>query len=287
MSKVNLAEILNQLSAKSGGQFSQEHHELIKRRLNRELSYTPRVAIFGKTGAGKSSLLNALFGQDISPTSDVAACTRDAIEHTINTGRGSFTLIDCPGVGESHERDQEYHELYRKLLEGSGDQGIDMILWVLKGDDRAFTADLDFYQRVVKPAMDQNLPFLFILNQVDKIEPYREWDQELNEPGINQMRNIKEKCSYVSTCFSIPTSLIVPVAAMQGYQVGNLMYEIITHLRSDRVKVSLSRVMNPKHKTPEVQKEAKSSYGNILERVIETVWPAAGLIWKGIKSFFF
>lgn len=287
MSRVNLTEILNQLTAKSGGQFSREHHELIKRRLNRELNYTPRVAIFGKTGAGKSSLLNALFDQEISPTSDVAACTREAIEHTINTGRGSLTLIDCPGVGESHERDQEYHQLYRGLLEGSGDHGIDMILWVLKGDDRAFTADLEFYSRVVKPAMDQNLPFLFILNQVDKIEPYREWDQELNEPGVNQMKNINEKRSYVSTCFSIPTSLIIPVAAAQGYQVGSLMYEIITHLRSDRVKVSLARVMNPVHKTPEVQEEAKSSYGNILERVIETIWPTAGLVWRGIKSLFF
>ena len=286
MSKIDIDSILSQLSQKSGHLFPPEYHQKIKARLSQELNYTPRIAIFGKTGAGKSSLLNALFGKVLSPVSNVEACTRTAIEHNIQTGRGAITLIDCPGVGESQTRDQEYYNLYLKLLEGSGDQGVDMILWVLKGDDRAFTSDLDFYNKVVKPAMNQNLPILFVLNQIDKVEPYREWDMSLNKPGNEQATNIMAKQNYVSSCFSIPTSLIIPVSASTGYQIGNLMYEMVTNLKTDRVKVSISRVMNPEHKSEKVNQESKESFMNILGQVIEFVVPSVSKIWKGIKSIF-
>ena len=43
--------------------------------------YEPVIGIMGKTGAGKSSLCNALFAGDISPVSDVVACTRDPLRY--------------------------------------------------------------------------------------------------------------------------------------------------------------------------------------------------------------
>lgn len=46
--------------------------DLVKR-IEEILGYEPRVGVFGKTGAGKSSLCNALFGAEVSAISDVAA----------------------------------------------------------------------------------------------------------------------------------------------------------------------------------------------------------------------
>lgn len=51
------------------------------------------------------------------------------------------------------------------------------MLWVVKGDDRAFSADEHFYKNVLKPVGGDE-KVLFVLNQVDKIEPFREWDEE-------------------------------------------------------------------------------------------------------------
>lgn len=41
--------------------------------------YEPVIGIMGKTGAGKSSLCNALFQGEVTPISDVHACTRDVM----------------------------------------------------------------------------------------------------------------------------------------------------------------------------------------------------------------
>jgi hypothetical protein len=41
---------------------------------------------YGKTGAGKSSLCNALFAGEVSPVSDVAACTREPLRFRLQVG---------------------------------------------------------------------------------------------------------------------------------------------------------------------------------------------------------
>ncbi|HFT5451324.1 TPA: GTPase [Escherichia coli] len=50
--------------------------ERILQQVNQLTHYEPVIGIMGKTGAGKSSLCNALFAGEVSPVSDVAACTR-------------------------------------------------------------------------------------------------------------------------------------------------------------------------------------------------------------------
>lgn len=58
----------------------------------------PRVAIIGRPNAGKSTLVNALLGEERVITSDLPGTTRDAIDIPLERGRKHYVLIDTAGV---------------------------------------------------------------------------------------------------------------------------------------------------------------------------------------------
>ncbi len=71
---------------------------------NRILRNGFRIAIVGPPNAGKSSLLNALLGEDRSIVSDIAGTTRDYVEERVEIGGVPIVLIDTAGLRESTDR---------------------------------------------------------------------------------------------------------------------------------------------------------------------------------------
>ncbi len=61
------------------------------------------VAIIGPTNVGKSSLLNALVGDDRAIVSDIHGTTRDLIEDTVNIGDFTFRFIDTAGIRDTSD----------------------------------------------------------------------------------------------------------------------------------------------------------------------------------------
>ena len=61
------------------------------------------VAIIGATNTGKSTLLNALLGEERAIVSDIAGTTRDTIEETLNIDGILFRFIDTAGIRETDE----------------------------------------------------------------------------------------------------------------------------------------------------------------------------------------
>lgn len=249
-----------------GIQFSDEHRKRITERINQVLSYEPKVGIFGKTGVGKSSLCNALFGQDIALISDIQACTRNPQEILLGIGSKGIKLIDLPGVGESKHRDQEYAKLYEKLI-----PNLDVLLWVLKGDDRAFSTDEAFYKQIVNPHVGQGKPFFIVVNQVDKIEPFREWNIETHQPGSRQMQNINSKVSAVSGFFELPESKIIPVSAAEQYNLIHLVDEIVFALPKDRKVTFVENVEYDKRSDQAKKSAEKGFWETVIEFVVDVI----------------
>ncbi|MFN2469844.1 MAG: ribosome biogenesis GTPase Der [Gaiellaceae bacterium] len=76
-----------------------------------------RVAILGRPNVGKSSLLNALLGQERVLVSDVPGTTRDAIDTVLERGGRTFRLVDTAGLRRKRRQRQgiEYYSELRAL----------------------------------------------------------------------------------------------------------------------------------------------------------------------------
>jgi len=266
--------------AKYGIVIEEKYRLSIESKLDSIRSYQPRVGIFGKTGAGKSSLCNAVFGKDVCAISDVSACTRSPQEVILSIRSPGIILLDVPGIGESVERDKEYNSLYKSLL-----PELDVILWVIKGDDRAFSTDESFYKRLVRPYIDANRPFFIVLNQVDKIEPYRDWDEATRRPGSRQSHNIEEKRRSISAIFDIPLTQVIPVSANERYGLIDLVDHIIHALPKDKKGIFLDEVDDDTQSTT-AKDEANEGFWDVVVDIVKEIIPAVVPLIQSITSFF-
>lgn len=246
--------------------------EAIRNKVNEMRNYTPKIGVFGVTGVGKSSLCNALFGSDMAEVSDVAACTRDPQELFISNGNGKgIKLIDVPGVGERIELDVKYFELYKNLM-----PELDLVLWVIKADDRAYTVAEKAYKEILKPYAER-CPVIFVINQVDKINPVREWDTEKNQPGEKQCKNILEKEKEISKAFDISAKSISSVSAEEKYNLLPLMDLIVEVLPKDK-KYAVLREAKDEVKNETMQMKAEKG-------IWDTIKEFAGGAWESVKDY--
>lgn len=77
----------------------------------------PKIAIIGQPNVGKSSLLNALIGQERTIVSDIAGTTRDTIHTHYNLFQKEFVLIDTAGIRKKNKEkdDLEFYSVIRAI----------------------------------------------------------------------------------------------------------------------------------------------------------------------------
>lgn len=232
--------------------------------LNHLINYSPTIGLMGKTGVGKSSLINALFQSQLSSVSNVSGCTRQAQRFSMTMNNHTLTFIDLPGVGESLERDKEYHQLYRNLL-----QELDLIIWVLKADDRAWSSDEQCYRFLTEQCDYQPNRFLFVLNQADKIEPCRQWDEQQHQPSPEQATNLVFKREAVITAFK-PHHPVMIVSAVENYQLTELAEQLIQVLPA-QASSGVARQLHRPYRTQSVENSARNDFGQCVSDIVDTL----------------
>ena len=192
---------------------------------NGYISYHAQAAFFGKSGYGKSTTVNAFFGNSVLKTSDVAACTRECQSLDFKLSPDCYlSLADFPGIGESEYRDKEYLKMYADFLAYSS-----VVVYVIRADTRDYTIDESAYQRVF-PTYSDKKKVIFALNCCDKIEPISR--SYTTEPSTEQMRNIDKKVSSVKEIFS-PFNSVIPYSAETGWNMNRLANEIVKIIVND------------------------------------------------------
>lgn len=171
------------------------------------------VALLGLPNAGKSSIVNALVGQKIAPTSFKPQMTRRTLRGIVTEGDAQLVFVDTPGLVESGHELQSY--MREQAL--SALHSVDVIVWVIDaphflaklGQREAEEAKLAFLLKVCEPQK----AIIVALNKVDRVE-----DKGRLLPLIEQLGQEPRFAA------------IVPVSAKKSDGLKTLVVEIAARL---------------------------------------------------------
>ena len=123
------------------------------------------VAIAGATNTGKSTLLNALLGEDRAIVSDVHGTTRDTIEETLNIDGVMFRFIDTAGLRETDEVVEKIgiERTFKKISEAS-------IVLGMVDLTRDFESTCDTVREIIGKVDFETQKLIFLLNKTDICE---------------------------------------------------------------------------------------------------------------------
>ncbi|EPJ7337122.1 GTPase family protein [Citrobacter amalonaticus] len=232
-------------------------------RLQHAMHYEPVIGIMGKTGAGKSSLCNALFQQPICLTSDLMACTREPQRLVLTVGERSMTLVDLPGVGETPEKDEAYLSMYQQLL-----AELDLIIWVIRADDRARATDIATHRALLNASADPSR-FLFVLSQADRVPPVPDGKEWQVLPDTEQCLSLAAISSLVAV--QLPSSFpVMPVSAHTGYNLSALV-ELMVHALPTRASSAVYRQLKSDHKSAESDSAVRQRFGELAGSAFDSV----------------
>ncbi|MDD5460685.1 MAG: 50S ribosome-binding GTPase [Methylococcales bacterium] len=170
-----------------------------------------RILILGQVGAGKSSLINALFGE-IKSAEGLLPTTPEITPYMLERdGLQQAIVLDSPGYGGLTD-----DKIPDALKQEWGK--VDVILMVCNAAQAARQADvqqLDAIRRYFQEeCQNQALPvILAVATQIDRLRPLREWQPPYNiqDPKRPKEHNIREACAAIARDLSLPLEHIVPV----------------------------------------------------------------------------
>lgn len=163
------------------------------------------VALVGRPNAGKSTLLNRLVGEKIAAVSNKPQTTRFKILGIVNQPQGQIVLVDTPGVHKPG------YELNRRMMSAVHDALLSVDLICLIRDASVSTGNGDRF--VLELVKQSDKPSLLLLNKTDKLA-----DKSKLLPLIESYQREHD------------WRAIVPISALKGDQIEQLLGEMISNL---------------------------------------------------------
>jgi predicted GTPase len=131
----------------------EDQFNLVFDKFKQENKRPPKVAIFGKSGVGKTTTINSLFNARWKTSHTIVGTTQAQMkEFELSTG-GTLNVLDLPGYGRSVQEDKEYEKIYRDLI-----PSCDLVFLILQSNTRDFADDEEMILKVSEWLKDLPLP---------------------------------------------------------------------------------------------------------------------------------
>lgn len=180
------------------------------------------IGIFGRRNAGKSSLINAITGQDLAIVSDVKGTTTDPVKKAMELlPLGPVVLIDTPGLDDEGLLGQKRMEKALQALRQT-----DIVILTIPAD-----AALDGLEKtLIQEAKKRGLPFFVVLNKTDLLA---------------DKKQIEEKEKEIAQALSIPLDVIVAVSADKNEGIHALKEKLANGIPKEQERPLIHDLLSP------------------------------------------
>lgn len=186
-----------------------------------------RVLLLGQVGSGKSSLVNALFGELRAGTDTLAHTAGFTAYRLEHDGLPAALVLDSPGYGGTEPPDPA--SLDRELLR------TDLVLLVCAASQAGRDPDrtlLDRLRRLYREHPDREPPGLVCaLTHIDRLRPIREWSPpyDIDRPQTDKAIAIRSARDALAETLDLDPGRVVPVRT-DAEQVYNVIEALMPHI---------------------------------------------------------
>lgn len=216
---------------------------------NETLAEEPlRILVLGRSNSGKSSLINAMFGEMITATDILTNTTQTLKPYTLSReGLTQALIFDSPGCDS-----ENFNSKYTQKAAADAD----LILWVSpanRPDRQVERVFLDSLRAFQSEQLDRRPPpLLIVVSYIDLLRPMAEWQPPYD---LIDQRNAKAVsiCAAVQTIavdLAVPVELVIPACLKNDkvYNVDDTLWAAILDHQDEAMRVRLLRCNHAKRR---------------------------------------